>query len=172
MASDIGFVPTHRSFVSYIDKSREYYGAHGYTNPYQWAYNHDVPFTPLPKPLSERRRGVITTSFLRREHRPVDWPDTKAKHPYAFGVDDLPDAMYTDDLAWDKDATHTNDLASFLPFDQARRAVAEGRLGSLSPNFYGVPTDYSQRRTREVDAPAMLEMVQADDVDVVLLVPL
>ncbi len=170
--ADTGFSPTHRSFVSYIDKSREFYGARGYTNAYRWSYNTEVPFTPLSKPLSESRLGVVTTSFLRREDRPADWPKAKAKHPYAFPVSDLPAAMYTDDLAWDKDATHTDDLATFLPFEQARQAVADGRLGSLSPNFYGVPTDYSQRRTREVDAPAVLEMVQADDVDVVLLIPL
>ena len=27
----------HRIFVSYIDKSREYYLAQGFTNPYRWA---------------------------------------------------------------------------------------------------------------------------------------
>ena len=39
------FVPTHRRAVSYIDKSREYYGAHGYDKAYQWATNDNTPFT-------------------------------------------------------------------------------------------------------------------------------
>ncbi len=38
---------THRSFVSYIDRSREYYAAQGYDRPYAWAHHDDVPFTPL-----------------------------------------------------------------------------------------------------------------------------
>lgn len=172
MATESGFVPTHRSFVSYIDKSREFYGARGYEKAYKWAYNHDAPFMPLSKPLSESRLGLITTSFLRREHRPADWPDTKAKHPYAFPVDDHPGVMYTDDLSWDKEATHTDDLDTFLPINRANEAVDNGRLGSLSPNFYGIPTDYSIRRTMKIDAPAVLDMVQADEVDVALLVPL
>ena len=51
-------------------------------------------------------------------------------------------------------------------------ALAAGRLGSLSPRYYGVPTEYSQRRTIEQDAPAILELLRKDQVDVALLVPL
>jgi hypothetical protein len=162
----------HRTFVSYIDKSREFYGAQGYGAPYQWAYNDDAPFAPLTKPLSQSRLGIVTTSFLYRDDRPSDWPEGKAKHVYALGIDDVPAKMYTEDLSWDKDATHTDDLGTFLPIQHAKDMVADGRLGSISPRFYGVPTDYSQRRTNEIDAPAVLELVQADEVDVVLLVPL
>ena len=38
------FDPTQRGFVSYIDKSREFYLAKGYGNPYRWASNPDAPF--------------------------------------------------------------------------------------------------------------------------------
>jgi hypothetical protein len=41
---------TYRSFVSYIDRSREYYAAQGYTKPYEWPHYDGVPFTPLKKP--------------------------------------------------------------------------------------------------------------------------
>ena len=46
------FDPAHRMFVSYIDKSREYYLARGYGNPYRWAHHDDAPFTPPAKPLA------------------------------------------------------------------------------------------------------------------------
>ena len=52
----------YRSFVSYIDRSREYYAAQGYTQPYAWAYFRNVPFVPLQKPLSECRVGLVTTA--------------------------------------------------------------------------------------------------------------
>ena len=42
---------SRRSYVGYIDKSREYYAAHGYAQPYQWPYHQEVPFAPLSKPL-------------------------------------------------------------------------------------------------------------------------
>ena len=52
---------SHRSYVSYIDKSREYYSAQGYERPYRWARYEDVPFSPLAKPLSPT--GPFTTWF-------------------------------------------------------------------------------------------------------------
>ena len=54
------FDPTQRGFVSYIDKSREFYLAKGYGNPYRWASNPDAPFTPLTKPLAESRVALVT----------------------------------------------------------------------------------------------------------------
>lgn len=46
-----------------------------------------------------------------------------------------------------------------------------GRLRMVSPNFYGLPTNRSQRHTLEIDAPIILEMLRADNVDIVVLVP-
>lgn len=163
---------THRSFVSYIDKSRNYYGAQGYAQPYQWAYYRDVPFTPLAKPLSECRVGLVTTSFFEKGAEPAGVPTARPKTPYAARCDDALDGLYNEDLFWDKDETHTDDLGTYLPIPQLRELAAEGRIGSLSPRFYGVPTDYSHRRTQRNDAPQLTEWMREDEVDVVLAVPL
>ena len=54
---------SHRSFVSYIDRrSRAYYAAQGYDEPYRWAHFDEVPFTRLPKPLDECRIGIATSA--------------------------------------------------------------------------------------------------------------
>ncbi len=161
--------PTQRTYVSYIDKSREYYAASGYGRPYRWASNpQPAPFTPLPAPLSACRIGLVTTAYPL--HAPNATP--APKEPYARSVDPAPARLFTDDLSWDKDATHTDDVETFLPIARMSEWVAAGRVGSLSPRFYGVPTDYSQRRTIEVDAPAIEAFLREDAVDVALLVPL
>lgn len=54
----------YRSFVSYIDKSRTYYKAQGYQQPYTWAVHDQAPFTPPPKPLSACRVGLATTASM------------------------------------------------------------------------------------------------------------
>jgi hypothetical protein len=36
----------YRSFVSYMDRSREYYAAQGYDKPYAWPHYDDVPLRP------------------------------------------------------------------------------------------------------------------------------
>lgn len=162
----------YRAFVSYIDKSREYYAAHGYDRPYQWAYHDTVPFTPLAKPLAESRVGLLTTAALLEQDRPAEWGDSKTKRPFALELDRVPMEMFTEDLAWDRGATHLDDRETYIPIEGLRAMEKEGRIGSVGHRLFGVPTEYSQRRTNEVDAPAIVEWARQDDIDVMLLVPL
>ena len=162
---------THRSVVSYIDRTREFYAAQGYERPYAWASHPDAPFTPLPKPLSECRLSVVTTA--------TPWRDQEARAGDLRGGKQVesspawppPERLFTDDLSWDKEATHTEDVASFLPLVQLREFEAKRRIGSVA-RVHHVPTDYSQRRTREIDAPEVLRRCREDGVDVALLTPL
>lgn len=156
---------THRVAVSYIDKSREYYLERGHGNPYRWAYHEEVPFMPLPKPLAESRAGLVCTAMPSKEF-------DLERQVYSAPTDPPPEALYTQRLFWHKTATHTNDIESYLPVRRLNEYAADGRIGSLSPRFYGVPTQYSQRQTTELHAPAILEMCQEDQVDVALLIPL
>jgi len=163
---------THRSFISYIDRTRRFYAAQGYDKPYRWAHHSAVPFAPLGKPLAESRVAVITTAS------PFDGAEAKSgvlrgsKKVWSGTTETTPDRLYTDDLAWDKESTHTKDVESFLPLEALRSFIAEGRIGSLANRFHGVPTDYSQRRTIEQDAPEVVSRCLEDGVEVALLVPL
>jgi hypothetical protein len=158
------FDPAHRIYVSYIDKSREYYLARGYGNPYRWARHEDVPFAPLAKPLNRSRVGLITTAALPGEKSLME--------VYAAPSAPPPVALFTDHRAWHKEATHTRDVESFLPLRSLEEFAAAGRIGATSPRFYGVPTDFSQRRTIDTYAPAAHDLCRADAVDLVLLFPL
>ena len=170
------FGTTHRRFVSYIDKSREYYATQGYEVPYRWAKFDEVPFTPLPKPLAQSRIGLVTTATLlagddvapQSDGDPGDLVGSVHTGP----TDPPPESLYTDNRSWDKDATHTNDTESFLPARRLQEYVEQGLLGSVSGRFYGVPTEYSQRRTLDRDAPEIAQLMRDDGVDVAMLVPL
>ena len=161
---------SHRSFVSYIDKSREYYRASGYEQAYRWAAFDEVPFTPLDKPLAESNLAIVTTSFLHHHDYEFGEP-ARGKQVYAHAVADAPGRMFTDDLSWDKLATHTDDTESFLPLASLSRLAAAGRIGRLNHRFFGVPTEYSQRRTG-LDAEQVVRWCREDGVDVAMLVPL
>lgn len=154
--------PAHRTFVSYIDKSREYYANEGYDVPYRWAFHQDAPFSPLNKPLSECTVGVITTT---------KFTEVDKLRPYAAPSDDMPDAVYTDHLFWHKGATTTDDLGSYLPIAHLQDLAHEGVIGAVSQRFYGAPTVYSQRRTQS-NAEEIAQWVAEDGVDIVLLHPL
>ena len=161
------YTPTHRIAVSYIDKSRLYYQDKGFENPYRWATHSNAPFVSLKKPLSESRIAIVTTAAPngaggQRENRKV----------WAAPSDHVPKELHTHHVFWHKEATHTDDLGTFLPLAHLYSAADSGRIGSVAPRFYGVPTTYSQRQTTTEDAPAILEMCREDRVDGVILIPL
>ncbi len=154
--------------VPYIARTRAWYEAQGYERPYRWATFEQVPFQRPEKPLSSCRVGVvITAGQLGPDGRPV-LPKRVYSHPTAAP----PAHFYTEDLAWDREATHLDDRSSFLPTRQLEELAAVGRIGSLASRFHGVPTEYSQRRTVEIDAPDVLARLREDEADVALLVPL
>jgi hypothetical protein len=159
---------THRSFVSYIDRSREYYAAQGYEKPYAWAHFADVPFTSRAKPLAACRVGLVTTAG-RIKSEGAFGVGGHIREAYAEAAVPPPKRLFTDHLFWDREATHTDDVDSFLPLNRLAAYAVDGRIGSASPRFYGAPTDYSQRRTTELAAPRILEWCREDSVDAVLL---
>lgn len=159
------FDNTHRRYVSYIDKSREYYLDKGYDNPYRWASNEETPFIPLTKPLNKACIGLVTTAAL-------DEAGGTDRQVYAAPTEPAPDFLYTDHLSWHKTATHTRDIDTFLPVNRVQQLAANGRVGRLSNRFYGVPTKFSQRQTNTEDAPAILDLCRADQVDAALLIAL
>jgi hypothetical protein len=163
---------THRTTVSYIDRTREYYAAQGYERSYRWARYRDVPFARLARPLADCRVTLITTASPHRDQRPRDGVLRADKAVWSGPTAEPPDRLYTDDLAWDKEATHTDDVESFLPLRQLAGFAAAGRIGSVAERFHGVPTDYSQRNTCEQDAPEILRRCVEDGVEAALLVPL
>jgi hypothetical protein len=163
---------SHRSVISYIDRTREFYAAAGYERPYRWAHYADVPFTPLAKPLSECRVGLVTTTSPSSGFEPDPGALRGDKSVWSGATDPPPERLHTDHLSWDKETTHTDDVESFLPIRALQRLAEKGRIGGLSPRFYGAPTDYSQRRNVEDDAPEVLRLCREDGVDVARLVPL
>ena len=48
--------------IQYMQRTRDYYLALGYGNPYRWAHFVEVPFTPLGTPLARARVALITTA--------------------------------------------------------------------------------------------------------------
>jgi hypothetical protein len=154
--------------VPYMERTRAYYRALGYDNDYVWARNADVPFARPARPLSTMRVALVcTTGPGDQSHR-----DARNRRQVWSGLVASPPATFDTDLAWDRDSTHTEDRETFLPIDAARRMVEEGRIAALAPRFHAVPTEYSQPKTTERDAPEILRRLWEDEVDAAILTAL
>src|SRR4029078_7802995 len=143
--------------VQYMPRTLHCYRALGYDRDYVWATHDHVPFTPLAKPLAQSRVALITTAS------PPDFDGVK--RVWSGRVSSPPPTLFTDNVAWDKESTHTNDRASFLPIEAATELASEGLFGGLTARFHGVPTEYSHRKTLTEDAPQILARVREDGAD-------
>ena len=57
---------THRSFVSYIDRTREYYIAQGYPQAYTWPRHDDVAMYCSTEASLKCRVALVTTRANRK----------------------------------------------------------------------------------------------------------
>jgi hypothetical protein len=158
------------SHVRYIDKTREYYRAEGYDTPYRWAHFEEVPFTPPGKPVAECRVGLITTSEMAVHGEPPPVADDDPlRDPYSLSTDMAVDRLYSLKTAYDRFATTLDDVEAYLPLTRLRELTAEGRIAGLAPRFHVAFSQYSQRKTLEVDAPMIERRLREDRVDVAVL---
>lgn len=152
--------------IGYMERTRRYYEAQGFEKAYAWAHFDDIPFTPLDKPVSESTLVLITTMALH------DRGASDVRHVASGSTRETPARLFGDDLSWDRTATHLEDRESYFPIDALHELVHQGRVGTLAERFHCAPTEYSQRRTRQADAPEILKRCREDGADVALLVPI
>ena len=149
-----------------MERTRAYYAAQGFDNPYVWTHFDEVPFAPLSKPLAESTLAIITTASL------YDRTFADVREVASGRTEDPPQRLYGNDLEWDKNATHLDDLNAFFPLRSLTALVESGRIGAVTARYHCAPTEYSQRRTRTVDAPEILRRCREDGADAAVLVPL
>jgi hypothetical protein len=174
--AEICFAPEFDQPVRYMLRTRSYYLGLGYENPYVWAHYIDAPFTPLKKSLSASRLALVTTAAPYQADKGPQGAgaaynaSTKFYEPYAGSMASKPDLRIAH-VGIDRKHANMSDSECWFPYEAAQAAAQSGRIGSLSPRFYGLPSNRSQRHTLETDAPAIIAMCQADAVDVAILIP-
>jgi glycine/betaine/sarcosine/D-proline reductase family selenoprotein B len=172
----MGFAPDHDSPIPYMQRTREYYAAIGYTTPYRWAHYVEAPFTPLRKPLAEARVTIVTTAAPYRPDKGDQGPGAAYNGGAKFYEVYSGDTAQTHDLrishiGYDRVHTSAKDSNTWFPLPALLRAAAAGRVGGVTRRFHGAPTNRSHRVTIETDAPEILRRCREDGADAALLVP-
>jgi Glycine/sarcosine/betaine reductase selenoprotein B (GRDB) len=174
-AEALGFTKADDLPVPYMQRLRDYYLALGYGNPYRWAQYADVPFTPLEKPLAASRVGLVTTAGPYREGAGDQGPgaayNAAAKFYQAYAESSDEDRFLgISHLGYDRHYSTAEDMNSFFPLKALRKAAEKGRIGEVSPRFYGAPTNRSQVATIEQDSEDLIHMMREDRVDAAVIV--
>jgi D-proline reductase (dithiol) PrdB len=156
--------------VDYIQRTREQYEALGYP-PYAWVENTDAPpFTPLAKPLSNARIGLIASGGIyRRGQVAFHFKDDISLR--VITTDTATAELRINHFAYDVSDARADPNVVF-PLDTLRDLDQAGRIGELSTNTYtfmgGI---YSARKVRQLLAPAIADRLIRDEVDAAILVP-
>lgn len=160
--------------IPYMERTRQWYAALGYGNPYRYAHFEDVPFQPLAKPLRDCVLTLVTTAAPYQPDKGPQGPGAPYNAAAKFFVPYAGDTAQDHDLriahvAIDRKHTSMEDSNSWFPLPLMRRWARAGRF-RLAPRFHGAPTNRSQRHTMEVDVPVILDRCREDGVDAALLV--
>ncbi len=160
--------------IAYLERTRAYYLALGYDNPYAWAHHDEVPFTPLAQPLAETRIALVTTAAPYQPDKGDQGPgapyNAAAKFYRVYSGDSASDHdLRIAHVAIDRQHTTMADSGTWFPLPRLRQRAEDGQL-RLAARFHGFPTNRSQRHTLEVDAPELLARCREDGVEAALLV--
>ena len=171
-----GFAPEYDTPVPYMQRTRDYYTAIGYTTPYRWAHYVDAPFQKLTKPLAQSRVTIITTAApydpAKGDQGPGAAYNGGAKFYKVYDGDTAKQHdLRISHIGYDRKHTTATDNGTWFPLPQLIKAQARGRIGEVAPRFFGAPTNRSHRVTIDTDAPEILARCRADKVDVAVLVP-
>lgn len=171
-----GSPPEYHQPVRYMQRTRDWYLALGYDNPYVWAHHVDVPFQPLKKSLSESRVAIVTTAVPYRAENGPQGPgapyNAAAKFYEVYSLDSTRDHdLRNAHVGIDRVHTSMEDGATWFPQAALRATAAAGRIGGIAPRLHGVPTNRSQRHTLNVDCPDVLARCREDTVDAAILLP-
>ena len=161
--------------VPYLARTRDWYLALGFDNPYQWAHHRDAPFARLARPLAASVVALVTTAAPYRADKGEQGPGApynaaaKFYQVYSGATDEAHDLRISH-VAIDRKHTTMTDSASWFPLAALQDASARRRIGRLAARFHGAPTNRSQRHTLEVDAPEILRRCREDGADAAVLV--
>jgi D-proline reductase (dithiol) PrdB len=161
--------------IPYMQRTRDYYLALGYDNPYRWAHFVEVPFTPLRAPLGRARVALITTAAPSRPEAGDQGPGAaynaaaKFYQVYSLSTESQPDLRISH-VGYDRRHTSAADINAYFPLARMKEAVAAGRIGALGPRVHGAPTNRSHQAT-EADAAELRRRCREDGVDAAVLVP-
>lgn len=139
---------------------------------------HEIPWTPLAKPLSECRVALLSTAAIAtKDQQPFD-EEREKREPW-WG--DPSHRVLPKDVDESKVALHhlhidrrpaQKDLDVLLPLRRLGELVQEGMVGEVAPRHISM-MGYVLKPAQLVEetAPAIVEVLKEDEVDAVVLVP-
>src|SRR3984957_1670392 len=139
-----GFAPDYDSPIPYMQRTRDYYKAIGYTTPYRWAHYLQAPFAAVKKPLNQCNVAIVTTAAPYQPDKGDQGPGAAYNGSAIFYQVYSGDTNHDHDLrishiGYDRVHTTATDSNTWFPLPALRRAATAGRIGRIAPRFHRAP---------------------------------
>ena len=158
--------------IRYVDALNEHYGALG-NPPYQWTINHSAPLCRLSKPVSQCTVSLLTSGGVSSCLAAPFNPDARNDHRLDAidAAADSEDFQIHDNYYDHTDADH--DLNCVFPLDRLREMAAAREIGRVARRMWSGFMGRTYNRTRLVteSAPAFVEKLRQDEVDILVTGP-
>jgi D-proline reductase (dithiol) PrdB len=161
-----------QSPIRYVDGLASYYGAMGHP-PYAWTINQDAPLHRLDRPLRECRVTLLTSGGISQCAMPAWDPMARNDHR----LDAIPADVSTADFqihdAYYDHKDAERDINCQFPIDRLRELLDTGEIGSLAARFWSgfMGRIYDRSKVIGESAPAFVEQLRNDEVDLLIAVP-
>ena len=158
--------------IAYASRLNDFYRSQGFPA-YRWTINDSAPLTPPNKPLSQCRVAMLTSGGVSRK-------DAAPFNPQArndLRLDRIEQNTSSHFFAINDDYyNHTDadrDINCVFPIDRLRELAAERIIGSVAPHHYSgfMGRIYVRSAVVNEAAPALVQKLRDESVDVFLLVP-
>jgi len=158
--------------ISYVEELNNHYGAMGFP-PYRWTINETSPLTRIDKPFGECRLSMLTSGGVSHCSVPNFNPDARNDHR----LDEVDAQAASDDFEInDSYYDHFDadqDINCIFPIDRLRDMEITGEIGSIAPRLWSgfMGRIYNRTKVIEESAPAFVQKLKEDAVDILVAAP-
>lgn len=158
--------------VNYVDALNDHYGSMGFP-PYQWTINETAPLTRLRKPLSQCRVSLLTSGGVSHCSVPGFDPDARNDHRLDALSQDVTSRDFEINDSYYNHGDAEQDLNCVFPIDRLRELAQAEEIGSIAPRFWSgfMGRIYNRTKVIQESAPAFVEKLREDAVDILIAAP-
>ncbi len=158
--------------ISYVDELNKHYGSMGFPA-YEWTVNETAPLTRLDKPMRDCRVSMLTSGGISHCTMPGFNPDARNDHR----LDEVDQETSSSDFQInDSYYNHDDadqDINCVFPIDRLREMAVDGMISSIAPRFWSgfMGRIYNRTKLIQESAPAFIEKLREDAVDILVTAP-
>jgi D-proline reductase (dithiol) PrdB len=158
--------------IKYVDALNKHYGALG-NPPYQWTINDTAALHRLSKPMTKCNVSLLTSGGVSSCAVAPFNPDARNDHRLD-AIDRHADSQdfQIHDNYYDHDDAEL-DLNCLFPIDRLREMEEAGEIGRIAPRLWSgfMGRTYNRTKLIEESAPAFVEQLRQDEVDILVTGP-